>query len=166
MKKLLLSLVLILVCYTVRAQNVKALDEKNGFRDARFWADTTAIKDLVYLTTSQDRIRYYKRTSDSPSIGNAQVDISYGFYKGRLMAVVLTTNSASYLLDALKASYGPGIQNNRYIPEYFWLGQQVYMSFKEDTALHTAQAVIISRTMQKQQEEDNKKAAEKAKAEL
>jgi hypothetical protein len=164
---LLFAMVAILLSSTTFtfAQNLKKLDEKNGFRDAIFESDTSAYKDLVFLE-GDGNTKYYKRTSDELKIGDSELDgIIYGFYKGKLSTVMLTTKgytNSRGVLSVLNAQYGRGYQSNQFMEKYSWSSKNVLMSYTQNSITDDATIFMFSRIIMAQESKDKKSAASNA----
>jgi len=171
MKTLLTILVLSLVAFTSYAQkpSMKALDEKNGFRDAHFGADTTAYSDLVFSTIAKP-LRMYKRSNDSKKIGNAEADnIIYGFYKGKLGVILIATQgkaNTNALYEALSAQYGNGMLPSTPGGKITWWTRKVYMTLKQNSINGDGLLTISSRPIEEQMVTEDKEAAKKAASDL
>lgn len=147
--------------------SIKALDEKNGFRDLRFGIDTAEVKGRLPLRT-EDGIDYFTRPADSPKIGGSQVAIYYGFYKGKLLTVGLTAPdkaNGQALLSALVSSYGLPAQANKHIESYVWNGAAVVMTADFSKTLKP-QVFIVSRAILAQRLADQQAAAKKGASDL
>lgn len=145
------------------------LDAKNGFRDAQFGAKFETFQGMELLEESGD-LKFYRRSADELKIGAAVLEsISYGFYKGELMSVVLKTDglvNSQALLEALQSAYGPGFQKNKHIPDFWWLGKVVTMSYDQNMASRDASARISSVAVSDKFQADRKAAAKSAKSDL
>jgi hypothetical protein len=173
MKSTLYFLLLMLGAGTVAAQeaakpSTAALDDKYGFRDARFETDTTAFKDLHRMSGNPSGIEAYWRDSAPQTIGEAHIkETAYFFYKGKFLGVLLTTDGASdsqALLRALNASYGDGKAISAY--QFEWVTKRVAMSFRQKPVSGVAETFIISQVMKAQQDADNAVKAKKAAGDL
>jgi len=149
--------------------SLKNLEEKYGFRDAHFEADTTDFKDLVLLGHDKNSSDY-TRTGDSKTIGDATLkDIHYSFYKGKLESIILKTegyNNSQALLAALQAQYGPGDKTNPYRKYYLWGSKRVLMSFTQNSVNDDGSVLITSRVVYAKQKTDDAAAAKKAASDL
>lgn len=71
------------------SEGLKALDEKNGFRDLTFGAAIEGIEGMKLIEDGGAN-KYYSRSEDELSLGGAELTgITYGFYKGKLASVIL-----------------------------------------------------------------------------
>jgi len=160
-------LLLPLSCY---AQNFKELDQKNGFRDLLFGADTSALAPRERQPTKNPDVRIYSRPTDELKVGGAELaDIYYFFYKGKLSDVIIHTKgigNSRALLEALEAAFGRGIQRNRYLKDYSWPGKVVSMNYDENSLSNDATVFISSRAINRQQQDDEAAAAKAAKKDL
>lgn len=135
-----------------------ALDEKYGFRDVRFETDTTQIKDLKAIERKGNRT-VFVRPTDSNKVGDAKVArITYGFYKGQLADVILTTKgieSSRALLAALEGQYGSGIAVATGSQDKVWNGQRVRMTYVVD-AFYNATIKMAQKQLTDQYQQDQK----------
>lgn len=164
MRKIYLTALCVLFVLSAFAQNLKKLDEKNGFRDAVFETDFAQFKNMVLKEDAGDT-KYYSRTSDEMKIGGAELaELYYAFYKGKLATVVIktqgTVNSVA-LLETLQGQYGAGYQSNRYLPDYNWFGKKVSMSYKRNSATGDATVYLRSEPMAEARKADQAAAAKK-----
>ncbi|MBC6991941.1 hypothetical protein [Hymenobacter sp. BT491] len=147
--------------------SIQKLDEKNGFRDMKFGADSSTLEGRKFFMTS-DGVRYYIRPTDDPKIGGSTVQIYYGFYKGRLLTVGMTAPdkaNGQALFDALVATYGVPIKPNQYVNIYYWYGGLVNMSYDASKMLRP-QVFIVSRPLTTQAQADKAAAAKRASSDL
>jgi hypothetical protein len=161
-------LTLLLLPVATFAQNFKALDQKNGFRDLIFGADTTALATRVRQPAKNPNVRIYSRPTDELKIGGAElVDIYY--YKNHLSDVLIHTKGISNsraLLEALESTFGSAVQPNRYLKDYSWRGKVVFMNYDENSITNDASVFITSQAISKQKREDDAAAAKAAKSDL
>jgi hypothetical protein len=168
MKKLLtifLTVFMVALSTVSFAQNLKKLDEKNGFRDAVLGSDTTSFNDLVVVEKEGNSV-YYKRTGENLTVGDFTLDaVTYGFYKGKLSTIIISTKgytNSRGLLQIFNTQYGRGYQSNRYIEKYSWSGKNVIMSYNENSATNDANIFMWSKQLSDQEALDKKNAASKA----
>lgn len=166
---------LFLVNFTAYAQDkpikpsLKVLEEKYGFRDAHFEADTSDFKDLVLQAKDKDT-RMYLRSGDKLMVGDAQLSgITYFFYRGKLSYITIEakgyTNSRA-LLGALNAQYGPGEKRNPYVDKYWWSTKRVVATYTESSATSDALVMMSSKPMNQQERQGDAAAAKKAASDL
>ncbi|GAB3223262.1 hypothetical protein GCM10027346_02100 [Hymenobacter seoulensis] len=166
MKKLLTLLFLLLqTCLLASAQtatpDIATLDERYGFRGARFESTVNKYKDLVLAENGGDT-KFYRRTSDVKTLGEGELSsIRYGFYRGRLAVVILETKgsrNSHHVLEAIRGAYGPGVQRNPYQSRYGWNGKTVTLSYDENAASNDATIFIYSKKLRALQLEEQNKA--------
>lgn len=161
MKRLSLLALTLLAGLTAQAQSVKDLDEKYGFRDLKFGADTTEVKDIVAVERHGGRV-VYARPADKMTVGEATLNkITYTFDNGKLVSINLITNrSASQknnfansraLRNALEGQYGEG-EHASESQDRTWKGQRVIMTYREAPAYYDCKVRIST----KEFEEGNK----------
>lgn len=162
-----LAILLILISIQSAAQNIKALDDKYGFREMKFDDSITKFDDLVPLDYSNDSTKIlYKRSNDKLTIGATEVTIYYSFYKNLFDA--LTINVKGYencedILNTLEGMYGKGHQSNRYIKDFTWIGKKVLLSYDYDSVNNEATIYMFCNSSIKKQSNDAKLKALKAK---
>lgn len=139
-----------------------ALDEKRGFRDAKFGMTVKQFRGLS-KPKREAGLAVYTRSTDSLTIGSGKLFlIRYGFKDGRLVAVFLDAygdENSNAVLNALQAAYGPGEQENQFIREYKWNGEKVIMTFSQPPLRRNSTVVIVDREYVHQEVQ---RAAEKA----
>jgi hypothetical protein len=166
----ILLLVLLLLPYGAFAQNLKALDQKNGFRDLVFGADSTALVGREKLPTKNPSASIYNRPTDELRIGGAELQsINYFFYRGKFSDVYIKTKgltNSRALLSALEATFGKGYQSNRFIKDFDWFGRIVTMNYEENSITGDASVFISNKAINKQQRDEEAAAAKNAKSDL
>jgi hypothetical protein len=153
MRIVLLILTLISLSSQCIGQNkkglYKALDEKNGFRNAQFGMSSTQVlgffKDMFFEESSYNK-KYYTTSSEDMTIGKAAIKkIIYGFYNDRLFSVeiLLYYSNGDEAIPVLESAYGKGkystfetwygkkkivMQSTPYSID--WSGDKVYMYYR------------------------------------
>lgn len=161
MKNLTTILLLFFVPTILIGQNLKALDEKYGFREAKFEMPLDSFKNFVDLAEG-----FYKSTNEDLKLGEYTLDkVTYRFYKGQLSGIIIETkgytNSVGFL-KILQEAYGKGYKSNRYIEEYNWFGQKVDMSYDQNSITDNATIIIYCNKLVEQEKKDKKKATSEA----
>lgn len=167
MKKILLLVAFLCFNVSLIAQNVKALDAKNGFRDFKFGDDISTFKDLIEIETSNDgNTKVYQISDDKLAIGTSELEkINYSFYKDKFFAVSIKTRGYSNsrgVLRALQELYGKGTQENRYMDNYMWVGSKVFATYDENSVTNDASIFFLSATIATQRTLDEQESAKKA----
>ena len=161
MQILSISLILVAMSLAAVGQNLKALDEKYGFRGAKFEMPFDSLKNLVEVEKG-----FYKSTDEDLNIGAYVLDeVIYHFYKNQLSTIIIYTKGISNsigFLKILQEAYGSGYQNNRYIERYNWFGKKVSMSYEQNSITGDASIFIQSVPLSKQEQAEEKKAASEA----
>ena len=146
-------------------QSTKALDQKYGFREMHFEADTTEFTDLVFSGKDKDT-RLYTRRNDFDKVGEALVDkIEYAFYNGKLLRVTVKAKGASNLTalyEALQAQYGKGAYLPNHIKAYTWASKRVAVVYDENTISNTASMITWSKVLEAQRQQAEARAAKEA----
>jgi hypothetical protein len=120
----------------VRAQgSTKDLDEKNGFRDAKFGAHFSSFRNMVYsdYPNKKDESYWFSRTTDTLALGDIPLSyITYLFYKSRLIRVGSESEGHfKEIYDTLTEAYGKYTKtdSSRYegylYHRYYWQGNKV-----------------------------------------
>ena len=116
------------------------IDEKNGFRELQFGQQRSSIPDLVEMPgRDYVAIKDYQKKPDKEKlqVGNAQIsDITYGFYKDKLVRVSLTAlgDNTDKLLNAAIGLYGEPTQDKQAVlpaRAYWWIGEKAIGSYTE-----------------------------------
>lgn len=167
--KLFLLFISVLTSTSLSAQNKKALDEKNGFRELKFGMSIDSISNLK-LIDGNGISKYYEKTDDKLTIGDYTVEsITYGFYKGKLSFIMITTvgyTNSRGILNLLVTQYGKGYQPNQYIEEYWWFGKTVSLNYKENSINNNGKIIMTTNIFDEEKAADKKAATEKAKNDL
>lgn len=145
MKTLSMIFLLLIIPIIVIGQNLKALDDKNGFREAKFGMSPSSFRKLEQLKQlplyglgvkeeNIDRTKmylvpgeYYDKDVDL-HIGNFSLEyVKYYFYKNRLVTIKIRVSKGltnqNGVLEVLKSAYGMGVLKKAY-----------YISGHEDTS--------------------------------
>lgn len=137
MKKALLLAVCLLVVCNKQPTGLDLLDEKNGFRDAKFGRDLKEFQNMVFIG-GKGNIKNYMRTTDNLTIDNEKIDkIEYGFFKNKLYQVFITstnTTAGMSIRMTLERAYGKPTKENKplkYEAEAtsLWEGKKVKLAY-------------------------------------
>jgi hypothetical protein len=162
MKTLIIALFLFLTPSILVGQNLKALDDKYGFREAKFETPLSSFNNLKKVNEEPTGLISYNSTNENLNLGNYILDeIRYVFYKEQLAAVAIVTKGESNsrgVLKILQVAYGNGYQGNEYIEEYYWYGQKVIMSYDQDSITGDAIILIFSIKLSNIRKAENEKA--------
>jgi hypothetical protein len=138
------------------------LDFKNGFRDLQF--GDLPSPDMRLIEDHGDTT-YYTRPRDDLMIGQSQLSwVAYGFYRGRLYTVLLSTvglTNSRALLEVLRQAYGRGTRPNPFMERYYWNSTHVVLSYDENPLSHDATVVFSSVPLESQKAADEKAKARK-----
>jgi hypothetical protein len=158
----------VLFCFISQGQNLKALDDKYGFREAKLEMPVSAFKNIEYhwkvIEESLPDEKTYTVEDAELKIGDYSLDeIEYVFYKGYLMTIDIEVSEGTFnqegVLKVLEAAYGKGIEKtaNGFRTSYSWQGGKVSMYFYIDHQLsHNGYISIISEKLFAQRVEDIK----------
>lgn len=152
--KILLGIVLLVLFSTsVTGQNLKALDEKYGFKEAKFEMPFSSFKNLekvnpqspeyhsIYYEMASEEGKkmydkmmenYYKVNATDLHIGDFSLNkICYNFYKGQLFEIEISVSkglsNTEGVLKVLETAYGKADKQGE---NYIWEGEKVSMSYK------------------------------------
>ena len=159
---LLISL-FVIFSININAQNTKALDEKNGFREVKFEMLKDSIKNLIEIETD-----WYYKSDENLTLGEYSLySVNYGFYKNQLAYISIKTKGYSNsrgVLSILQKAYGNGYKSNQYIEDYSWYGSIANMVYKENSITNDASILMwsqkISDLKRKEKEKSDLKATE------
>lgn len=139
MKAIALTLVFFLFRLTCIGQDLKALDEKYGFRDAKLEMPPSAFKNIVLGKGILDDFpnqKFYKVNDVDLHIGQYDLDgIDYWFYKGQLSTIQISVSrgysNQQGVLKVLEAAYGKGVYKKGSFGQdvYVWDGEKVRMDY-------------------------------------
>lgn len=161
MKNLIIILLLVFVPIVLFGQNLKALDEKYGFREMKFEMPLSSLKNHVEVEKG-----FYKSTTENLKLGDYKLsEVVYSFYKGQLYVIMIETKgfeNSSGVLKILQQAYGNGYQSNEYIERYVWFGEKVFMSYDQNSITDDATIYMYCRKLSDLKDADEKKANSKA----
>ncbi len=170
MKKYIIILFVIFHFSFIKGQNLKALDDKDGFRDYKFGDTITKFTNLKLTEKSKDgKTAYYNKTDDKLKIGESDVTIDYVFYEGHFYEVFMETKGLSNskgVLKVLNELYGNGYQDNQYIEKYLWFGSKVTLYYKENSVTNDAIISISSEPIRKKRKLDEELKIKEAKKDM
>ena len=153
---------MLVLTLTSFSQNLKALDDKYGFREAKFEMSIDSIKNLAPTKESN----CYKSTTENLKLGDYDLtEIVYIFYKGQLSSIMIKTNgyiNSRGVLNVLQSAYGKGYKSNEYIEEYYWSGKKTIMVYDENSINHNATILLWSKSMNQIEKADKENANSKA----
>ncbi len=165
MKNLIVILILLIVPMFVVGQNLKALDEKYGFRGAKFEMPFSSFKGLIKLGEVSKEYIPYKATNEDLRLGDYTLDeVDYTFYKGKLAAIMINTKGSSNgsgLLKILQTAYGKGVYGNKYI-DYVWQGEKVRMTYQTSSVTNDVNVIMMSVKLRDLMDADEKRANKEA----
>lgn len=138
-KPLNFILLLIFSTHFVFGQNIKKLDEKNGFKEITLESFHQDVKQ--YLASEPEEVSIAEKTATykvtDPSfftVGESEISsVQVLFFKDKVASIMLETKGLQHskaLLKAFTLAYGNGEKRNTYIEEYHWNGKKVTMSYK------------------------------------
>jgi len=143
---LFFSLIFLLV--EGRTQDVKRLDQDNGFRDLHFGDSLSKLPEMKIIDQAEDSAYIFcKKINDSLKIEGADVDLVYTFYKRQLATVFIQTKgqeNSRKVLKYLEGRYGKGGQEDKYLLNFFWDGHYVRLTYREHVISYDAKIHINS----------------------
>jgi hypothetical protein len=167
MKKQLFLILLFAVSITqlLFAQNIKKLDEKNGFKEITLGTFHQDVKQ--YLTSDPQEVNVVEKTAvykvaDSSfyTVGESEISkVEVHFFKDKVASIVLETKgmqNSKAMLKALTMAYGNGEKRNTYIDEYHWIGKKVQMSYKMNASSKNTLITIFDKALQEMSEKHKK----------
>lgn len=144
----LLFISLIFLFVEGRTQDVKRLDEDNGFRDLHFGDSLSKMPYMKIIDQAEDSAYIFcKKINDSLKIEDADVELVYTFYKRQLATVFIQTRgqeNSRKVLKYLEGRYGKGGQEDKYLYNFFWNGNYTRLTYREHVISYDAKIHINS----------------------
>lgn len=151
--------VLLITLYTFSisfafAQNIKKLDEKNGFKElilgSSYQDAKKYLSELPVESHAKEKTALYAVTDESFfEVGESEIDkMTVSFFNDRLESINIETKGHQNfkdLLAVLTQGYGKGEKKNTYIEEYHWMGKKVNMSYKMNANTKDGKLTILSK---------------------
>lgn len=136
------------------------LDEQYGFRDMKLDQPVDSFKGLT-LIEDDPVIKFYDRKGESLEYkGTKLKSVEYGFYKGKLATIVVTTeadpNGVS-LLKTLEEEFGPATKAPHNPKKVYWFGTKVTADYLINDK-GVASVIFWSKAQQAQRGADAKAA--------
>ena len=135
---------------SLKAQNIKKLDEDYGFKGFVFETGVEKYNNMK-LIDNDGNYTYYKYELDTLKINDCKLkEISYGFYKNKLYWISIKTGDyrdSKAILKILETMYGKGRKFNEYSETYGWEGEKVKMAYNQNTFNKNAIINIWSQLM-------------------
>lgn len=132
--------------------------EPDGFRGIKLGAELSTLQGMKHRRTdaSHGGIEFYSTEEDSLIIGGGPLEsIQYGFWKGRLYVVMITTKGLANwnaLKEAVFDKFGTGAQAFKAVESYLWEGENVAMaSWYNET---TKKGIFYMRSLSMKREMD------------
>jgi hypothetical protein len=147
------------------AQNIKKLDEKNGFKEITLGAFHQDVKQYLASDPQEENIVektavYEVADSSFYTVGESEISrVEVHFFKDKVASIVLETKglqNSKAMLKALTTAYGNGEKRNTYIDEYHWIGKKVQMSYKLNAASKNTLITIFAKDLQEMSEKHKK----------
>lgn len=142
-------------------QDIKALDEKYGFREAKFEMPVDSIKHIKRVSTV-GRYTLYVSTNKNIKLGEYDIySLAYFFYKGKLSQIEICTKglaNSDGVLEILQEAYGKGDDKTPNIARYLWAGERVIMMYNMNPSNGVATFRLFSRKIWKMEQEEEKRA--------
>lgn len=161
MRTILFLSVFTLLCVNSFGEDYKALDDKYGFREAKFETPLSSFKNLIEIEKN-----LYKCTTEDLKLGNYRLsEVNYQFYRGQLCVITIDTKGYENgvgILKIFQAAYGKGVKSNEYIEDYYWNGKKVLMSYEQNSVTGDATIFIFCNKLTDLKDANEKKANEEA----
>ena len=153
---------LTLSCFS---QNIKALDDKYGFRESKFESLKSSFCCLTEIEES-----FFISTTEKLTLGEYKLDeVVYNFFENKLSTIMIKTKgytNSRGVLKILQNAYGMGYQSNKYIEEYYWRGAKVTMIYDQNSITDDAIIYIWSITMRELEKNSEEAKTKKASGDL
>ena len=143
MKYMVFFLGMLIIPISIVGQDVKALDEKYGFRDIKLETPKSSFENLEEVKEG-----WYKSASENLVVdGNITLkEVQYYFYKDHLAIIKIDIGDGAYLFrNLLETAYGQGNPNNFYrnIKVTEWLGKKVCLRFVDPKGKYGYSTVVF-----------------------
>jgi hypothetical protein len=165
MKNPIFVLLTCVITISTYGQNIKALDEKFGFKETKLEMSISSFSNLVLKVTSPDNpnLKMYKVMRADLKIGNYTLDeIDYWFYKDKLQTIEITVtkgySNQQGLLRVLETAYEKGEYGKTSYgsDKYHWYGEKVEMDYiLGDDLEPTGDLQIISKKLLNEESYDS-----------
>jgi len=153
-------LLIISVCVAIPA--VAFQNEPDGFRGIKWGTNISELPDMS-LSEDYGNSKFYFRKGDKLKIGDADIDrIGYGFYKGRfnkLFIIYKGSLNFTKLKDTFFDQYGQGSKPNRFMEQYYWVGETVSISFEHSEITQKGKIFYTYDPISNEKEADSKEKA-------
>jgi hypothetical protein len=108
------------------------LDHEYGFREYKFEEPIASCKGLE-LIEDDPIVKFYSCKDEKLELNGAKLKtVDYGFYKGRLSTVEITSEPApngELLMKSMVAAYGPPTKSPHNPNKFYWFGVKVTADF-------------------------------------
>lgn len=169
------ALVMLFIFFQVNSQDIKKLDEKNGFKTIKFGMNVDSLKKktpmLLVESHPKTKTYYYSVSSlEFKKVGNAFIDKVYiCSYNNKVYAIMLETKgfgNSRAILDVFESAYGAGYKDNKYIESYLWSSPNILLSYDENSTNRNADIMILSKSIDQLRVDFEKELANNAKGDL
>ena len=137
-------------------------NEPDGFRGIKWGTNISELPDMS-LFEVYGNSKFYLRKGDKLKIGDAHIDrIGYGFYEGRFNKLfIIYKGSLNFkkLKDTFFDQYGQGGKPNRFMEQYYWVGQTVSISFEHSEITQKGNIFYTYDPISNEKEADSKEKA-------
>ena len=136
--------------------------EPEGFRGIKLGTDLSMLQGTKHRRTDESfgGIEFYSTEVDALALGKARLEsIEYGFWKGRLYVVMMTTKGLANwngLKESVFDRFGTGAQAFREIESYLWEGEKVAMALWYNKTSKKGIFYIRSLSMKKEMDAEGK----------
>lgn len=154
MKYIYLS-ILLLISSQIFGQGLKVLNERYGFRDAKFEMSIESFPNFIKLYDDKYADAYIN-SNENLKIGDYTVKgIFYMFYKGKLSQIIIFTEGYTNtlgLLSILQQAYGSGYNSDKYF--IYWSSKKVQLVYKRNSITDDGTIVMWSKILRKIEEKE------------
>jgi len=137
-------------------------NEPDGFRGIKWGTNISELPDMS-LFEDYGNSKSYLRKGDKLKIGDADIGrIGYGFYKGRfnkLFIIYKGSLNFTKLKDIFFGQYGQGSKPNRFMEQYYWVGETVSISFEHSEITKEGKIFYTYDPISNEKEADRKEKA-------
>jgi hypothetical protein len=144
-------------------------NEPNTFRGIRWGVNIKELHDMKLVEDAGDS-KFYVKKNDKMKIGDADIEeVAYGFYKGRFDCVQIKfSNLLNFLRihETFSQLYGSAYRPNRFMEDYYWLGNNVTIGLEYNEILKKGRAIYSFEPIAEEKRTDSKEKAKKGRGDL
>ncbi len=133
--KQFLSLMLLVITFSLQAQDLNELERRNGFKEIKLGSSIDSVKGATFKKDIIERKEFQAKLYETEfpaymTIGDVEVKkISIKTYKGLIYEMDIITVKDPKVMRGLEKSYGKATYSIR-TESYYWKGQTLNLIYK------------------------------------